>query len=109
MNPLSQIAIDLKQMGYPQDLRIGDMTFSAQGNQYIEFRGDMNILGPNWVKVPSLVNIQNQLKDFNYKLTHSSSPDGIKESWQVEDSAWVMQDENVWVVMAKYWEFKKGK
>lgn len=112
MNSLSQIAVDLKQKGYPQDIRVGDMTFSAQGNQYVEFRGDIKILPPNWVKVPSLVNIQNQLRDCNYTLAHTSVSDGnggIKELWQLTSGGVMFQDENVWVVMSKYWEFEKGK
>src|SRR5665213_1710444 len=106
MNPLAQIAVDLKQKGYPQDIRVGDMTFSVLGNQYVEFRGQMDVLGPNWVKVPSLVNIQNQLRDCEYTLNHSSSYDGnggIKETWVIADvtgASWT--DENVWVVMSKY-------
>lgn len=112
MNPLSQIAMDLKQKGYPQDIRVGDMTFSVQGNQYVEFRGDIKILPPNWVKVPSLVNIQNQLRDCGYALQHSSVPDGndgIKELWRLTSVSVTFEDENIWVVMAKYWDFEKGK
>ena len=114
MNPLSQISVDLKQKGYPQDIRVGDMTFAEKGNQYVEFRGDIGILGPNWVKVPSLVNIQNQLRDCNYTLIHSSSISSsgdVQENWSLSEgnSGITLTDENIWVVMAKYWEFKKGK
>lgn len=111
MNPLSKIAVELQQKGFPQDIVIGDMTFGAAGNQYVEYRGDLRTLPPNWVKVPKLITIQNQLRDCNYTLIHSSESDGnggIKELWQLSDAGVTWSDENVWVVMARYWEFKKG-
>lgn len=116
MNPLSQIALDLKQKGYPQALVPGEMTFSPNGNQYVQFAGNYNVLGPNWAKVPTFVDVQNQLKDCNYTLQHTSTPGPngvIIESWILTDNdtsvGYTFTDPNIWVVITKYWMLKKGK
>lgn len=112
MNPYAQIAVDLKQKGYRQDIVPGDMTYSLPGDQYNKFTGDMSLLGPNWVKVPQTVEIMNEVIGCQYSLSHSSTNDGhggFKEVWNLTDGGTSWQSDNIWVVMSNYWIFKKGK
>lgn len=112
MNPYAQVATDLKQKGYRQDLVPGDMTYSPNGDQYVKFTGNVSLLPPNWVKVPQTVEIMNELIDCQYDLLHSSTTDGHggwKEAWNLKDSSQLWQADNIWLVMANYWISKKGK
>lgn len=112
MNPYAQIATNLKQKGYRQDLVPGDMVYSPNGDQYVKFVGNVSILPPNWVKVPQTVEIMNELIDCQYILTHSSTTDGIggfKESWSLTAGGQIFVADNIWVVMSNYWISKKGK
>lgn len=112
MNPLAQIAMNLKQKGYRQDIVPGDMTYSPNGDQYVKFTGNLVDLPPNWVKVPQTVEIMNEVIDCQYILTHSSTSDGHgawKETWYLGDDGVTWQADNIWVVMSNYWIAKKGK
>lgn len=112
MNPYAQVATNLKQKGYRQDIVPGDMTYSPNGDQYIKFTGDASILPPNWVKVPQTVEVMNELIDCQYTLAHSSTNDGhggFKENWSLSEGGTTWQSDNIWVVISNYWISKKGK
>lgn len=112
MNPMAQIAINLKQKGYRQDLVPGDMTYSPNGDQYVKFSGNVSALPPNWVKVPQTVEIMNEVIDCQYIITHSSAPDGFggfKETWVLASDGQMFTADNIWVVISNYWISKKGK
>lgn len=112
MNPLAKVANELKQKGYRQDIVPGDMTYSQQGDQYVKFTGDSTLLPPNWVKVPQTVEIMNELIEWQYTLSHSSTTDGqggYKENWTLSEGGATWQSDNIWVVMSNYWISKKGK
>jgi len=112
MNSYAQLATTLKQKGYRQDLVPGDMVYSANGDQYVKFNGDVSILPPNWVKVPQTVEVMNEVIDCQYTLTHASAPDGhggYNETWNLQDSGTTWTADNIWVVISNYWVAKKGK
>lgn len=103
---LQEISLQLKSKGYPQDICTGDMVYSAKGNQYVEFRGNFDILPPEWVKVPTLNNIVNLLRQYSYDLSHiylGYDNSEIKENWILEYKDKVYQDSNIWVVVALFW------
>ena len=111
MNPLAKVAVELKQKGYSQQLTLGDMLYSPKADDYSQVTQDSSRIPDDAVKVPSLVNLENQVREFNYTLVHSTRIDEhgiLRELWQLSDGSTTWSDENIWIVFAHYWEFKKG-
>ena len=105
INPLAELCVKLKDEGYPQNLTRYDNVYSPASNDYFQFTGDMDALPIDWIKCPSLVNMQNKLIDQNYKLEHQALGNG-KELWRLNAEGIIFEDENVWAVVARYWLFK---
>lgn len=109
MNPLAEIAINLKAKGYPQGLIIGDNIYLTKVDDYIRFEGKE--ITDEWVKVPKIENLITNLGDINYTLKHEyqgKSNGENKEMYTISDGDIVMQNENIWAAMAKFWIYKKG-
>lgn len=109
MNPLAEIAVKLRDKGYPQQLIIGDNVYLTKANDYVRFNGQE--ISDEYVKVPKLENLVSNLSNFNYTLKHEyqGNENGEpKEIWTISDGDILISNSNAWATLAKFWLYKRN-
>jgi len=106
MHPYSQMAVDLKKAGYPQDLTKFDNVYLPISDQYVRYLGED--IPEEWVLVPSPVSVMGKLMDENYTIKHVPAGDG-KEKWFIEQGFVTIESDSLGIALYKFWIYKKGK
>lgn len=105
MNILVDLATQLKAKGFNQQLTRFDTAWLTKAGHYERQDGQIT---DEYVRVPSFTQIMNELFDVDYALAHQPLGND-KDKWTLNAGDFSIEDENPWVVMAKFWLLKKGK